>query len=152
MKILSNREPIDVFLDASSILNKAVEHTLGPEGSNTAVHTQNFYSIINDGKSIIEPLSSLDAEIAPALETLKQASFETNRKAGDGTTSTIVLMNQLLKGVKDELSVATPVDIANKLLQTEEKLQELIRDNKIIIDNKLYENIAKVSLRVISLF
>lgn len=152
MKILSNREPIDVFLDASSILNKAVEHTLGPEGSNTAVHTQNFYSIINDGKSIIEPLSSLDAEIAPALETLKQASFETNRKAGDGTTSTIVLMNQLLKGVKDELSVATPVDIANKLLQTEEKLQELIRDNKITIDNKLYENIAKVSLRVISLF
>lgn len=152
MKILSNREPIDVFLDASSILNKAVEHTLGPEGSNTAVHTQNFYSIINDGKSIIEPLSSLDAEIAPALETLKQASFETNRKAGDGTTSTIVLMNQLLKGVKDELSVATPVDIANKLLQTEEKLQDLIRDNKITIDNKLYENIAKVSLRVISLF
>ena len=152
MKILSSREPIDVFLDASSILNKAVEHTLGPEGSNTAVHTQNFYSIINDGKSIIEPLSSLDAEIAPALETLKQASFETNRKAGDGTTSTIVLMNQLLKGVKDELSVATPVDIANKLLQTEEKLQDLIRDNKITIDNKLYENIAKVSLRVISLF
>ena len=152
MKILSNREPIDVFLDASSILNKAVEHTLGPEGSNTAVHTQNFYSIINYGKSIIEPLSSLDAEIAPALETLKQASFETNRKAGDGTTSTIVLMNQLLKGVKDELSVATPVDIANKLLQVEEKLQELIRDNKITIDNKLYENIAKVSLRVISLF
>lgn len=152
MKILSSREPIDVFLDASSILNKAVEHTLGPEGSNTAVHTQNFYSIINDGKSIIEPLSSLDAEIAPALETLKQASFETNRKAGDGTTSTIVLMNQLLKGVKDELSVATPVDIANKLLQVEEKLQELIRDNKITIDNKLYENIAKVSLRVISLF
>jgi chaperonin GroEL (HSP60 family) len=152
MKILSSREPIDVFLDASSILNKAVEHTLGPEGSNTAVHTQNFYSIINDGKSIIEPLSSLDAEIAPALETLKQASFETNRKAGDGTTSTIVLMNQLLKGVKDELSVATPVDIANKLLQVEEKLQELIRDNKITIDNRLYENITKVSLRVISLF
>ena len=152
MKILSSREPIDVFLDASSILNKAVEHTLGTEGSNTAVHTQNFYSIINDGKSIIEPLSSLDAEIAPALETLKQASFETNRKAGDGTTSTIVLMNQLLKGVKDELSVATPVDIANKLLQVEEKLQELIRDNKIMIDNRLYENIAKVSLRVISLF
>ena len=152
MKILSSREPIDVFLDASSILNKAVEHTLGPEGSSTAVHTQNFYSIINDGKSIIEPLSSLDAEIAPALETLKQASFETNRKAGDGTTSTIVLMNQLLKGVKDELSVATPVDIANKLLQVEEKLQELIRDNKIMIDNRLYENIAKVSLRVISLF
>ena len=152
MKILSSREPIDVFLDASSILNKAVEHTLGPEGSNTAVHTQNFYSIINDGKSIIEPLSSLDAEIAPALETLKQASFETNRKAGDGTTSTIVLMNQLLKGVKDELSVATPVDIANKLLQVEEKLQELIRDNKITIDNRLYQNGAKVSLRVISLF
>lgn len=152
MKILSDKKPIDVFLNASSILSKAVEHTLGPKGSNTAVHTQNFYNIINDGKSIVEPISSLDAEIAPALETLKQAAFETNRKAGDGTTSTIVLMHQLLKGIKDELENTEPVAVANTLLDTEIKLQELIRENKTIIDNKLYESVAKVSLRVISLF
>ena len=53
---------------------------------------------------------------------------------------------------KDELENTEPVTIANILLDTETKLQELIRENKTIIDNKLYESVAKVSLRVISLF
>lgn len=35
------------------------------------------------GKTIIEKLTSLEPDIAPAMETLKQAAFETNRKAGD---------------------------------------------------------------------
>ncbi len=84
MKILSKKNPIDIFSEASKILNEAVVHTLGPKGTNTAVVDGNgMYQIINDGKAIIEKLTSLEPDIAPALETLKQASFETNRKAGD---------------------------------------------------------------------
>lgn len=33
------------------------------------------------GKSIIENLTSIDEVLYPALETLKQSAFETNRKA-----------------------------------------------------------------------
>ena len=38
MKILSEKDPLDIFSEASKILNTAVEHTLGPKGTNTAVH------------------------------------------------------------------------------------------------------------------
>ena len=126
MKILSEKDPLEVFSSASDILNKAVEHTLGPNGTNTAVHFQNFYNIINDGKSIVEQLTSTDPEIAPALETLKQSSFETNRKAGDGTTSTIIIMNQLIQGAKDYLEKDTDksrVWVAKRILETEKRLQ-----------------------------
>lgn len=84
MRILSDSNPLEVFSKASQILADSVEHTLGPKGTNTAIlNSKGGYDIINDGKSIIENLTSLDTEIYPALETLKQASFETNRKAGD---------------------------------------------------------------------
>lgn len=149
MKILSERDPIEVFSDASEILNKAVEHTLGPEGTNTAVHFQNFYNIINDGKSIVEQLTSIDPELAPAMETLKQSAFETNRKAGDGTTSTIIIMNRLIKGARKYLNDhkdRNKVYLANRLLDTEKKLQDLIKKQKVSIDDKLYERVAKVSL------
>ena len=149
MKILSEKDPLEVFSSASDILNKAVEHTLGPNGTNTAVHFQNFYNIINDGKSIVEQLTSTDPEIAPALETLKQSSFETNRKAGDGTTSTIIIMNQLIQGAKDYLEKDTDksrVWVAKRILETEKRLQELIQNKKSTIDNKLYSKVAEVSL------
>ena len=149
MKILSEKDPLEVFLEASNILNTAVEHTLGPKGTNTAVHFQNFYNIINDGKSIVEQLTSLDPEIAPAIETLKQASFETNRKAGDGTTSTIVIMDKLIRGAAKylkEYPALKRVELANTILKIENKLQDLISREKTVIDDKLYKNIAKVSL------
>ena len=104
MRILSKKKPIDLFCEASTILNEAVIHTLGPKGTNTAIQNdRGMYEIINDGKTIIEKLTSLEPDIAPAMETLKQASFETNRKAGDGTTSTTVIMNALLQGAKTYL-------------------------------------------------
>ena len=137
MKILSEKDPLDVFSEASRILNSAVEHTLGPQGTNTAVHFQNFYNIINDGKSIVEQLTSTDPEIAPAIETLKQSSFETNRKAGDGTTSTIIIMDKLIQGAKAYLEKnkgKTRVNVARDILKVESKLQELILSKKIKID------------------
>lgn len=149
MKILSERDPLEVFSEASDILNRAVEHTMGPEGTNSAVHFQNYYNIINDGKTIIEQLTSLDPEIAPAMETLKQSSFETNRKAGDGTSSTIVIMNRLIQGAKSFLKEhkdKSRVAVANNILKAEKMLQDLIQMKKVEIDNKLYKQVAKVSL------
>lgn len=149
MKILSEKDPLDVFSEASRILNSAVEHTLGPQGTNTAVHFQNFYNIINDGKSIVEQLTSTDPEIAPAIETLKQSSFETNRKAGDGTTSTIIIMDKLIQGAKAYLEKnkeKTRVNVARDILKAESKLQELILSKKIKIDKELYKKVAEVSL------
>lgn len=93
-----NEMPVyDIFLTASQILNDAVAHTIGPDGLNSAIPTSNGYlSIINDGKTILESLSSDNQAIKLALNTLKESSFATNQNAGDGTTSTIILQHHLL--------------------------------------------------------
>lgn len=150
MNILSENKPLDVFYHASEKLNNAVEHTLGPNGTNTAVVTKDgFYDIINDGKSIIETLTSLDAEEYPALNTLKQACFETNRKAGDGTTSTVILTHQLLSGARDYLEAhpeVSPVELRNILETSRDKVLEYIRLNSKKVSKSKYEDIVKVSL------
>lgn len=88
---------LELFLDASSTLYEAVYHTLGINGLNTAVPTSNnFLSIINDGKTIIENLSSNDPALRLALNTLKESSLATNKNAGDGTTTSLVVQHNLL--------------------------------------------------------
>lgn len=94
------REVSEVFLTASHILFDAVSHTLGNKGLNTAIPTSNDYlSIINDGKTILETISSDDEAIKLALNTLKESSFATNLNAGDGTTSTTVIQHILLESI-----------------------------------------------------
>ena len=150
MKILDQeRTPLDIFCEASSILNRAVEHTLGPNGVNTAVvNKDGRYDIINDGKSIIEGITSLDPAISPALETLKQASFETNRKAGDGTTSTTVIMNSLLNGAKEYLETNNleKVQVRRELDNIKTKLVEALDSYKINIKEDDYSKVAEVAL------
>ena len=87
----------DIFINASQILYDAVAHTIGPEGLNSAIPTSNGYlSIINDGKTILESLSSDNIAVKLALNTLKESAFATNLNAGDGTTSTTILQHHLL--------------------------------------------------------
>ena len=79
MKLLSNDRPFDVWSKATSILYRAVAHTLGPNGANTAVvygdrlESNAKFNIINDGKSIIDNLTSEEAVVACALQTLKES-------------------------------------------------------------------------------
>lgn len=150
MKILDYKKPIDIFCEASQILNDAVIHTIGPNGTNSAVQNKaGYYEIINDGKSIIENITSLDPAISPALETLKQASFETNKKAGDGTTSTTVIMHSLLKGAAEYLNKynnADPVELRHDLEEIRDRMLKILDKISLPLSEEDYENVASVAL------
>ena len=150
MKILENEKtPLDIFCEASSILNKAVEHTIGPNGLNTAVVTkEGRYDIINDGKTIIEGITSEDPALSPALETLKQASFETNRKAGDGTTSTTIIMDSLLQGTRKWMKDYSISGVTARLMleDVKNRLIEKLDKSKIMLTENDYSKVAEVAL------
>lgn len=150
MKILGNENPKEIFISASDLLKDAVSHTLGPKGSNTAVCTNSsgIYQIINDGKSIVQDLTSDDPALAPALEVLKQSCFETNRNAGDGTTSTILMTNALLHytyKVMEEKDI-NPITMRNYLEGMKDKLIASVDTFKKEINEDNYEDVAKVAL------
>ena len=151
MKVLGEEKPLDVFIQASDILADAVKHTLGPKGLNTAVCTSSsgFYQIINDGKSIVQDITSEDPVLAPALELLKQSCFETNRIAGDGTTSTILMTNKLLHKVKEHLEKnkhINAITLRNELLNIRDELLLQVDDFKKTITEENYYDVATVAL------
>ena len=151
LKVLSDEKPLDVFIEASDILTNAVKHTLGPKGLNTAVCTSSsgVYQIINDGKAIVQDITSEDPVLAPALELLKQSCFETNRVAGDGTTSTILMTNKLLHNMCDYMKKnkkVSAITLRNELLEIRDELIMKVDDLKSEISEKKYEDVATVAL------
>ena len=150
MQIICDRDPLDVYKDAAEIAYKGVAHTLGPGGTNTAVvNRRNAHDIINDGYTILSKLTSLDAAISEALETIKISAFETNRKAGDGTTSTTILTYELLVGAINYLNEKgiTKVKLRDILNECKDNYIDMLHQTQSKeITDKEYEAIAKVSL------
>lgn len=78
-----------------------VRRTLGPAGRNALLYrTYNRGSrITNDGVTISEVIEPRDEFENLAAATFKEASKLTNQKAGDGTTTTIVIAGKLFDEV-----------------------------------------------------
>lgn len=137
MKLISEKNPVEVFKQASDILYRAVAHTLGPAGLNSAIvygkdiQSSPKFDIINDGKTIIDNLTSTDAEVACALQTIREGVLSTNSEAGDGTTSTIIITNALLNTV------------SNINMSKFERCRQLK-----IIKNKILERLPKVTTKI----
>lgn len=148
MKVLSDESPYNIFRTASGILREAVNHTLGPKGMNTAVCTNSsgVYQIINDGKAIIQDITADDPILAPAIESLKQSCFETNRVAGDGTTSTIIMTNELLSVLEEFAGVSISSDARRELEESRDKLLKAVDTFAVELTEDKYEDVATVAL------
>lgn len=83
------------------------------------------------------------------METLKLASFETNRKSGDGSSSSLIMTTHLLNGANKYLKEnnITKVELRDIIEEAKNKCLELLH-NKYSkeIKEEEYEYIAKVSL------
>lgn len=101
-KIISGKELQDKMCEAINLLCRTVKTTLGPKGSNVIIdHSSLSPFITNDGVTIAENIESNDGAINTILELAKEASIKTNELVGDGTTTTLVLLESIFNdGVK----------------------------------------------------
>ena len=78
-------------------LNRAVGSTLGPNGKTVILEdAQGRPHVTKDGITVAESLLFADPVENPAMSTVRQASKKTALRAGDGTTSSIVLSNAII--------------------------------------------------------
>lgn len=151
MKLISDKNPIDTFQTAADTLYSAVAHTLGPSGLNTAVvygkevQANPKFQIINDGKTIIDNLTHPDAEVACALQTIRESVLSTNSIAGDGTTSTIILIKSMLESLKS-LNMDS-YEICRQLRNIRKDVVRLLPQATFALGDKItLEQIAETSL------
>ncbi|MCL2228474.1 MAG: chaperonin GroEL [Firmicutes bacterium] len=112
-KVLTGNEAREKIFKGANTLCDVVKSTLGPKGSNVVLGTELNPIITNDGVTIANSVSLSDPIENLGATIVKQASQMTNAQAGDGTTSVIVLANEIINLARDEKN---PVLLKDELI------------------------------------
>lgn len=119
-----NEEARKKMSEGIEVLYNSVSHTLGPHGSNTVFDRGEYSSplVTNDGVSIAKEIRVKDEFQNVGVSLLREAAVETNRLAGDGTTTSIVLSKAMYDGGMKALDNNDPVTIRKGMLKASEDI------------------------------
>ena len=125
-----------------------VSETLGPKGRNIGLDTSfGAPKITNDGNSIISDIELKDPFVNMGVNLAKQMAEKIKENCGDGTTTGIVLLREIVKqAYKNVAAGASPISIKrglDKALQA--VLQNLDKSSTPLKTEKDIKSIATVS-------
>lgn len=153
-KVVNDNELYEYMDDAINLLCNTVKKTLGPKGSNIIIDHSSFSPLItNDGVTIASNIESEDPITNTILELAKEASIKTNDNVGDGTTTTLVLLQSIfnngLKLIKEQN--INPIILKKELNVSLDKIiNKLKKINKKPTQKELL-NIATISANDINI-
>jgi len=129
-----NEIPKDLHFEGTKLisgiekLSKAVKSTLGPSGQTVLIespHHTHGITVTKDGVTVAKAVDLIDPVENLAVRMMKEAADKTASEAGDGTTTSIVLAEALVKGGIGSLD-AKKTDVLRDLVSlTEEVVEEL---------------------------
>src|SRR3990167_4436074 len=123
-EIFQYKEVRDKILSGLDKLSNPVIQTLTPQGKNVIVQDDRGITFLTrDGYTIAKHIDLEDPIENSIVDIVKQSAFQTNEIAGDGTSTSILLSQTLIKGGFREIdSGLNPTELTYKL----NKLSELI--------------------------
>ena len=130
------RKGIDIVADA-------VGRTIGPKGTNVFIDNATTPKFTNDGASIAHQIVLPDKLENAGAWVAKNACAQTNDDAGDGTTTTVVL----LKAIVDEC-LARPENrtlVMQSLMEAKRKVLTELKKQSKPISQKEVINVARIS-------
>lgn len=146
-KVIVGEELKEVILEAINLLCKTVSLTLGPTGNNILINNSETSPFItNDGVTIAKNIESNDKRINTVLEIIKEASLKTNELVGDGTTTTLVLLENIYKeGLKEIENGKSPIIVKKELTDTLDWIIKKLEKNRIYPTKDNLASIASIS-------
>jgi chaperonin GroEL len=127
-------------------LARAVKSTLGASGKCVIYEDARGNPVITkDGVTVAESVVLFDPVENIGATLIKEASRNTVKEAGDGTTTAIVLAQSLLKGVnalKDNVSIR---DIKQGLNTGLSKINKYLDDKSIKVKDSMLNSVASIS-------
>ena len=150
-----NEIPKDLHFDSEKLisgieqLSKAVKSTLGPSGQTVLIespHHTHGITVTKDGVTVAKAVDLLDPVENLAVRMMKEAADRTASEAGDGTTTSIVLAEALVKGGLSALGGDTnKTDVLRDLVShTEDCVKELTRMSRRLTKRHL-RSVATIS-------
>ena len=111
-------------------LADAVRTTLGPKGQYVVLHKPLISpTFTNDGATIAQEIELGNIFENQAAQLVKEVAFKTNEVAGDGTTTALILAQEIIhEGIKNVAAGANPVFLRSGIEKATEVAAEAIRE------------------------
>lgn len=146
-QIINTSEAYEKMNTAINLLCNTVKITLGPRGKNVII-APNYMSpfITNDGVTIAKEIDSEDIFEKAILEIAKEASIKTNDEVGDGTTTSLVLLQSIFnKGLEKIKNGYNPMILKKELDESLDIVTKEIEKCKIKACLKDITAVASIS-------
>lgn len=133
------------------ILSNAVGSTLGPVGNTVLIESSIMGKprVTKDGVSVAKEINLDDRVQAQGADLLKDVAINTNNQVGDGTTTSIVLAQQLInKGMELlENKKINGVVLKNSMEKAYQEIKKFLESRTLLVENNptLIKKIATIS-------
>jgi len=157
------QEAREKILRGLNITADAVSTTLGPRGQNVIFEDSSYPTITKDGVTVAQQIFLKDKFENMGVMITREAAENTNREAGDGTTSTVVLLasmvneaNKYIVAGMNPILIKRGMDYALQLvLKNLKKQTKQIKTNKeklqtAIISANNDEKVGKLIMEVVN--
>ena len=146
--ILFGSETQSKLLAGVDKLANAVSSTLGPAGQNVILYQRGAAPVVTkDGVSVARVVEVEDDFEQAGIDVVRQASMETEKASGDGTTTTVVIARDLLREAQKQLAVdVSGVEMKRGIdMATKDILTQLDEMSNPISSEEDIEHVATVS-------
>ena len=127
-------------------LATAVKSTLGASGKCVIYEDAMGQPVITkDGVTVAESVVLIDPVENIGAKLVKQASAKTVAEAGDGTTTSIVLTESLLKKINEALPNSTVREIKEGIYNGLDKVNTYLEKNSSAVKGSLLEQVSTIS-------
>lgn len=131
-----------------NILGDAVKVTLGPKGRNVVIQRQfGAPHVTKDGVTVAKEIFLKDKLADTGVRMIKQAASHTSNEIGDGTTTSTVLAQAMIReGIKFVKAGISPINLKRGIDKAvAEVVDELGKISKVCADEKTITQVATIS-------
>lgn len=137
------------LISGISKMASAVKSTLGPGGNTVVIespHHTHGITVTKDGVTVAKAIDLIDPVENLAVKMMREAADRTATSAGDGTTSSIVLTEALVKaGDKLIGPEHNRTEVLRGMVEITEKVVEKLRESSQKVSPSMLSDIATIS-------
>jgi chaperonin GroEL len=147
-QILFDDDAREKLLDGIHLMAKAVRSTLGPQGGTTLIESANHtrgITVTKDGVTVAKAIRFNDRVMDLAVRIMREASERTASIAGDGTTTSILLAEQLSVIGADGIQELNTTEVLRLLSKEISVCEDVLTEMSIEVTDELLYHVAKIS-------
>ena len=143
-QIIFNEHARQALLRGIDKVANTVKVTLGPKGRNIILDKSSSPLVLNDGVTIAKEIELKDKFENIGAKLIKEVASQTQDKAGDGTTTAILLAQSMIaEGIKNITAGTNPIEMKRGIEIAAEKVVEFLKQKSTPVKEK--EKIRQVA-------